>query len=256
MSQDEIQSHVDKALSKLEESWKIAARTSHLSHMMYNKTLVKGSGDDSDDSEQYRLDLIRQSFYNETNKRIANRIKYTTDGAFPRTDIAGTSRSPLHVDVSSVFAEGQKDPQEWLDDFAGSVLQEGLDNMVINAAMGLMDPSIASHVINGPIVGDLYDEVIEKGVKDAMKGYEESCKGMSVEQLEDKLKDMSGLLPGQPLSLWQSLARWSTKSFGHISGQTKGDYVVEESPFNLKSLDDTNKSLRTKLTQREAEFKS
>ncbi|TYJ51652.1 hypothetical protein B9479_007772 [Cryptococcus floricola] len=259
MSQEEVQSHVDKALSKLEESWKIVARTSELSHMMYNKTLVKGSDDDSDDSderEQYRRNLIRQSFYNETNKRITNRIKYTTDGAFPRTDIAGTSRSPLHVDVSSVFAEGQEDPQEWLDDFAGSVLQEGLDNMVNNAAMGYTDPSIASQVISGPIVQHLYYEVIEKGVKDAMKGYEDSCKDMSVEQLQDKLKDMSGLRPGQPLSLWQSLARWSTKSVGHISGQTKGNYVVEESPFSLISLDDTNKSLRKKLTKREAEFES
>ncbi|ODN88834.1 hypothetical protein L198_06636 [Cryptococcus wingfieldii CBS 7118] len=256
MSQDEIQSHVDKALSKLEESWKIAARTSQLSRMMYNTTLVKGSDDDSDENEQYRLDLIRQSFYNETNKRITDRIKYTTDGAFPRTDIAGTSRSPLHVDVSSVFAQGQENPQEWLDDFAASVLQEGLENMVINAAMGMMDPSIASHVVNVSAVEDLYAEIIEQGVKDAMDGYEESCKDMSVEQLEDKLKDMSGLFHGQPLSLWQSLARWSTKSVGHISGQTKGSYAVEESPFNLKSLDDTNESLRKKLTKREAEFKS
>ncbi|ODO05037.1 hypothetical protein I350_05649 [Cryptococcus amylolentus CBS 6273] len=149
-----------------------------------------------------------------------------------------------------------ENPQEWLDDFAASVLQEGLDNVVINAAMGMMDPSIASHVVDSSVVGDLYAEIIEQAVKESMDGYEESCKDMSVEQLEDKLKDMSGLFHGQRLSLWQSLARWSTKSVGHISGQTKGNYAVEESPFNLKSLDDTNESLRKTLTKREADFKS
>ncbi|TYJ53293.1 hypothetical protein B9479_006057 [Cryptococcus floricola] len=262
MSQEEVQSHVDKALSKLEESWRIASRTAQLSQMVYKMTLdEKPNGndpEDEDEEEQYRLDLIKQSFFNEIGKRIGERIKFSTDGGFPSVDSAGTNRYPLQVDISSVFAEGQQDSQVWLDDLKANVLQTGFDNVVSNASMGMVDPSVAYHVVSAHVAGQLDEPVIVEARERALEGYQESCKDMTVEQLEDKLQDMSGLYKGQSRSIWDSLAPWShnTKMTGYLRGDTKGVSAVEEKPFNLHSLDDVNDSLRAELTKREADFKT
>ncbi|ODO05036.1 hypothetical protein I350_05648 [Cryptococcus amylolentus CBS 6273] len=260
MSQEEVQSHVDKALSKLEESWRIASRTSQLSQMVYKMTLDEKPNDndpeDEDEEEQYRLDLVKQSFFNETRKGIGERIKFSTDGGFPSVDSAGINRYPLQVDISSVFAEGQQDPQVWLDDLTANVLQTGFDNVVSNASMGMMDPSVAYHVVSAHVAGHLYEPVIVQGREKALEGYQESCKDMTVKQLENKLRDVSDLYTGQPRSIWDSLAPWSrsTKMTGYLCGETKGVSAVEEKPFNLHSLDDVNASLRAELTKRESDF--
>ncbi|TYJ53294.1 hypothetical protein B9479_006058 [Cryptococcus floricola] len=258
MSQEEVQSHVDKALSKLEETWRIASRNTQLSQLVWEKPNDNDPEDEDKEEEDYRLVLVEQSFFNEIGKRMDERIKFSTDGGFPSVDSAGTSRYPLQVDISSVFAEGQQDPQVWLDDLTAKFRQRGFEDVVSNASMGMRDASVAYSVVCAHAAGQLQEPIMARARERALEGYQDTCKDMTVEQLKDKLRDMSGLYRVHPHSIWDSLAPWSqtTKMTGYLSGETKGVSEVEEKPFNLHSLDDVNDSLRAKLTKLEADFKT
>ncbi|TYJ58627.1 hypothetical protein B9479_000462 [Cryptococcus floricola] len=256
-SQEQTQSHAGQTVvDKLQETWETSCRTNRLMFMLNDNILRPMPRDTPEEFEEFALDSIKQLFHNETDKRVGERIKYTAEEDVT-IDSLGASRTPLQIDISSVFAEGQKDPQAWLNSFAATIGKSGQQNIVQNASMGL-GGSFSPEIVMRGIVIELRNSLLEKTEEDALKRFQESRREMSKEDLEDKLDSASGIWrPNQTQSIWQGWAPWSenTRSVGKLSGNVLCESAVQMGPFHLESLDDVNATLRAGLDRREQEYR-
>ncbi|ODN80468.1 hypothetical protein L202_02708 [Cryptococcus amylolentus CBS 6039] len=242
-------------VDKLQETWETVSRTERLMFMMNDAVLPSMPRDTPEEAEEFDLESIKQAFHNETGKRILERIKYTAEEDVT-IDSLGASRTPLQIDISSVFAEGQQDPQEWLNNLAATIGKSGQQSIVQSASLALGDSFSPDHVMRR-IATYLNDSLLEEAEGDALKRFQESCREMSKEDLEDKLDRASGLWrPNRKLSIWESLAPWheNNQSIGKLSGNVLCESAVELGPFNLESLDDVNATLRSEMDQREQDY--
>ncbi|ODN82193.1 hypothetical protein L202_02483 [Cryptococcus amylolentus CBS 6039] len=229
LSQEDVQSH-DTPLSKLPEDTP-----------------------DEEYEKVQRSELIKRAFFKGTEKRIGSRIRYTAEEPVTQ-DSLGNIRTPMQIEISSVFAEGQEDPQKWLVDFTTSVIEEGQQNVVWNASLGLNDSLSPAHVMN-EIVGDKLRNTLLQDYGSALVEFEDSCKDMSIEDLERQLDRMSGFAtPKQDRSMWEKLAVWAenTELVGHLSGEVIGEHSVTGESLNMASLEVAKEGLRMEMEAKES----
>ncbi|WVQ74040.1 hypothetical protein IAR50_003622 [Cryptococcus sp. DSM 104548] len=258
-SQEEVQFKVEETVAQVQETQRLASRISRLQYMTINEKLPDMAQDTPEQTDEYKLELIKQAFYNGTDKNIGSRIKYTAEEA-ATIDGLGNSRVPLQIDISSVFAEGQEDPQAWLNDLAACVRQAGHENIASNASLGQVDPSTPAHLINGIISNHLGNEIYEHhDSNSALKDFQESCGDLSKKILEKKLETMSGLYrPNRSQTIWESWTPWSTNTelVGRLSGNVIAESALSKEPFNLGSLQDVNARLQAQLNTKERHYQT
>ncbi|ODN94339.1 hypothetical protein L198_05196 [Cryptococcus wingfieldii CBS 7118] len=256
-SQEDVQSHVDQTVHQLKDTWGFTSRAHRLAFLAQDTSLSKLPEDTPDEEyeEAERSELIKRAFFKGTEKRIGDRIRYTAEEPVTQ-DSLGNSRTPMQIETSSVFAEGQENPQKWLVDFTASVIEQGQQNVVSNALLGLNDPLSPAHVMNA-IVGDKLNNILLQDYGSALVEFEDSCKDMSIEDLEKQLDRMSGFpTPKQDRSTWQKLAVWSENAelVGHLSGEVIGEYSVTGESLNSTSLEVAKEGLRKQLEAKESLF--